>query len=49
MPESEIDGLEAGLRSLSHGLASFEAGFDHLAELNGSHATKVIEAQAEPA
>ena len=49
MPESEIDGLEAELRSLSHGLASFEAGFDHLAELNGTQATKVIEAQAEPA
>ena len=49
MPQNEIDGLEAELRSLSHGLASFEAGFDHLAELNGATAARVIEAQAEPA
>ena len=49
MPQNETDGLEAELRSLSHGLASFEAGFDHLAELNGTTAAKVIEAQAEPA
>ena len=35
IPESELDGLEAELRSLSHGLASYEAEFDHLAEVNG--------------
>jgi elongation factor G len=49
MPESEIDGLEAELRSLSQGLASYEASFDHLAELNGVLADKVVQKQAEPA
>ena len=49
IPESELDGLEAELRSLSQGLASFEASYDHLAELNGTLADKVIERLAEPA
>ena len=43
IPESELYGIEAELRSISHGLASYEAGFDHLAELNGTLADKVIE------
>ena len=43
IPESELYGLEAELRSISHGLASYEAEFDHLAELNGTLADKVIE------
>ena len=43
IPESELNGLEAELRSISHGLASYEAEFDHLAELNGTLADKVIE------
>ncbi|WP_309612053.1 elongation factor G [Sphingomonas sp.] len=42
IPESELDGLEAELRSLSHGLATYEAAFDHLAELNGPLAEKVV-------
>jgi elongation factor G len=45
IPESELDGLEAELRSLSHGLASYEASFDHLAEVSGSHAEKVVKAR----
>jgi elongation factor G len=50
IPESELDGLEAELRSLSQGLASYEAEFDHLAELNGHLADKVVQQQvAEPA
>ena len=49
LPESEIDGLEAELRSLSQGLATYEATFDHLAELNGVLADKVVQKQAEPA
>lgn len=50
VPESELDGLEAELRSLSHGLATYEAEFDHLAELNGVLADKVVKAQVgEPA
>jgi elongation factor G len=42
IPESELGGLEAELRSLSHGLATYEAEFDHLAELNGHLADKVV-------
>jgi len=41
IPESELDGLEAELRSLSQGLASYEASFDHLAEVSASLADKV--------
>ena len=43
IPESELNGLEAELRSISQGLASYEAEFDHLAELNGTLAEKVIQ------
>jgi elongation factor G len=42
LPEAELGGLEAELRSQSQGLATFEAEFDHLAELNGPLAEKVI-------
>ncbi|NJC06137.1 elongation factor G [Sphingomonas kaistensis] len=42
VPEAELQGLEGELRSLSHGLATYEAGFDHLAELNGPLAEKVV-------
>ncbi|WP_205480630.1 elongation factor G [Sphingomonas arenae] len=47
IPEAELSGLEAELRSLSQGLATYEAAFDHLAELNGTLAEKVIK-QREP-
>ena len=50
MPESELGGLEAELRSQSQGLATYEAAFDHLAELNGPLADKVIQQKVpEPA
>ncbi len=50
IPEAELDGLEAELRSLSQGLASYEAEYDHLAELNGHLADKVVQPHvAEPA
>ncbi|WP_300974435.1 elongation factor G [Sphingomonas sp. LHG3406-1] len=45
VPEAELHGLEGELRSLSHGLATYEASFDHLAELNGAMAEKVVKAQ----
>ncbi len=45
IPESELDGLEAELRSLSQGLASYEARFDHLAECSGSQADKVAKSR----
>ncbi len=50
IPEAELTGLEAELRSLSQGLATYEAEFDHLAELNGNLADKVVQQrETEPA
>jgi len=50
IPEAELGGLEAELRSQSQGLATYEAQFDHLAELNGPLADKVIQQRVpEPA
>ncbi|WP_395623995.1 elongation factor G [Sphingomonas daechungensis] len=50
LPEAELGGLEAELRSQSQGLATYEAEFDHLAELNGPLADKVIQQRVpEPA
>ncbi len=50
IPEAEMNGLEAEFRSQSQGLATYEAEFDHLAELNGTLAEKVVQQQvAEPA
>ena len=50
IPEAELSGLEAELRSQSQGLATYEAEFDHLAELNGPLADKVVQQRVpEPA
>jgi elongation factor G len=50
IPEAELAGLEAELRSQSQGLATYQAQFDHLAELNGPLAEKVIQQRVpEPA
>lgn len=49
IPESEMQGFDAELRSLSQGLASYTAEFDHLAELNGTLAEKVVQRELEPA
>jgi elongation factor G len=50
IPEAELSGLEAELRSQSQGLATYEAAFDHLSELNGPLADKVIQQRVpEPA
>jgi len=50
LPEAELHGLEAELRSLSQGLAHYEAQFDHLAEVNGKLASGIVkERVAEPA
>ncbi len=46
LPESGLHGLDAELRSLSQGLASFTAQFDHLAELSGKHADEVVKTRA---
>ena len=50
LPESELHGLEAELRSLSQGMAHYEAQFDHLAEVNDKLASGIRkERVAEPA
>lgn len=49
LPEASLNGLDAELRSLSHGLASFTATFDHLAELGGKQAEEVVKARAAEA
>jgi elongation factor G len=50
IPEAELSGMEAELRSQSQGLATYEAEFDHLAELNGPLADKVVQQRIpEPA
>jgi elongation factor G len=42
VPEAELHGFGAELRSVSQGLATFTAAFDHLAELNGHLADAVV-------
>jgi elongation factor G len=49
LPESELQGLDAELRSVSQGLASYRAEFDHLSELNGKLAEEVVQRELEPA
>ena len=49
LPDSALHGLDAELRSLSQGLASFTAAFDHLAELGGKPADEVIKARGAEA
>jgi elongation factor G len=49
LPEAELHGLDAELRSLSQGLATYVARFDHLAELNGKLADEVVHRELEPA
>jgi elongation factor G len=49
IPEAELQGLDAELRSLSQGLATYTAEFDHLAELNGKLADEVVQRELEPA
>ena len=43
MPQAEIQDLIAELRSLSQGVASFAATYDHLQELSGRIADQVVE------
>ncbi len=49
LPEAGLDGLDAELRSLSQGLASYTTAFDHLAELGGKQAEDVVKARAAEA
>jgi len=49
IPEAELQGLDAELRSLSQGLASYTSVFNDLAELDGTLAEKVVQRELEPA
>jgi elongation factor G len=49
LPEAELQGLDAELRSVSQGLATYTSAFDHLAELNGKLAEDVVHRELEPA
>jgi elongation factor G len=46
LPEAGLQGLDAELRSLSQGLASFTTAFDHLSELSGKPADEVVKMRA---
>lgn len=49
LPEAELHGLEAELRSLSQGMARYEAHFDHLAEVGSKLAGEIVQRQHESA
>lgn len=49
LPEAELHGLEAELRSLSQGMAHYEAHFDHLAEVTAKLAGAIVQRTHEPA
>lgn len=49
LPEAELHGLEAELRSLSQGMARYEARFDHLAEVTAKLADGIVHRAHEPA
>src|SRR4029079_8879916 len=43
VPEAELRALATDLRSISQGMATFEARFDHLAEVSGRLAEQIIQ------
>ncbi|HYZ48622.1 MAG TPA: elongation factor G [Sphingomonas sp.] len=49
IPEASLRGLDADLRSLSQGLATYAAEFDHLQEISGKLADEVVSKQLEAA
>lgn len=49
LPRAELHGLEADLRSMSQGMAHFEARFDHFAEVNPKLANSIMHKRLEPA
>ncbi|WP_380872669.1 elongation factor G [Sphingomonas sp. DBB INV C78] len=49
LPEAELHGLEAELRSLSQGMARYEAHFDHLAEVAHKLAGEIVQRSKQPA
>lgn len=49
VPEAELGTFQTELRSMSQGMATFEARFDHLAEVNGKVAEAIVKRVSEPA
>jgi len=49
LPEAGLQGLEAEIRSMSQGMAHYEAHFDHLAEVNAKLADSIVHRAREPA
>ena len=49
VPEAEMEGFQSDVRSLSQGMATFEAKFDHLAEVTGKVADTIVQRAPEPA
>ncbi|MDE0372805.1 MAG: elongation factor G, partial [Rhodospirillales bacterium] len=47
MPQSELHDLIIELRSLSQGVGTYHADFDHLNELTGKIANDIVQARAE--
>jgi len=49
VPEAEMAGFQVDVRSLSQGMATYEAKFDHLAEVSGRTAETLVQRAPEPA
>lgn len=49
LPEAGLRGMEAEIRSMSQGMAHYEAHFDHLAEVNAKLADSIVHQAREPA
>nr|WP_281061205.1 elongation factor G [Sphingobium sp. Sx8-8] len=49
LPQAGLQGLEAELRSMSQGMAHYEAHFDHLSEVTGKLAGAIVQAVRETA
>lgn len=49
IPEAGLQGLEAEIRSMSQGMAHFDAHFDHLAEVTPKLASSIVQRVKEPA
>jgi len=49
VPEAELAGFQVDVRSLSQGMATYEARFDHLAEVTGKTAETIVQRAPEHA
>ncbi|MBO9517455.1 MAG: elongation factor G [Porphyrobacter sp.] len=49
VPEAELAALHKDIRALSQGMATYDAHFDHLEEVNGRLAEAIVQRASEPA